>query len=31
MNSWTNIPHVTNTDEAYVTEKEEFRQQLTTI
>ena len=29
MNSWTNIPHVTNHDEADVTELEEFRTSLT--
>ncbi len=31
MNSWTNIPHVTNHDEADITELEEFRQSLTDI
>ena len=31
MNSWTNIPHVTNHDEADVTELEEFRTSLTDI
>ena len=29
MNSWTNIPHVTNHDEADITELEEFRASLT--
>ena len=29
MNSWTNIPHVTNHDEADITELEEFRISLT--
>ena len=29
MNSWTNIPHVTNHDEADITELEEFRNSLT--
>ena len=29
MNSWTNIPHVTNHDEADITELEEFRSSLT--
>ena len=29
MNSWTNIPHVTNHDEADITELEEFRTSLT--
>ena len=29
MNSWTNIPHVTNHDEADITELEEFRTTLT--
>ena len=29
MNSWTNIPHVTNHDEADITELEEFRKSLT--
>ncbi len=29
MNSWTNIPHVTNHDEADITEMEEFRNSLT--
>ena len=28
MNSWTNIPHVTNHDEADITELEEFRKSL---
>ena len=28
MNSWTNIPHVTNHDEADITEMEEFRNSL---
>ena len=28
-NSWTNIPHVTNHDEADITELEEFRSSLT--
>ena len=28
MNSWTNIPHVTNHDEADITELEEFRTSL---
>ncbi len=28
INSWTNIPHVTNHDEADITELEEFRQSL---
>ena len=31
MNSWTNIPHVTNHDEADITELEEFRNSLTDI
>ena len=31
MNSWTNIPHVTNHDEADITELEEFRESLTDI
>ena len=31
MNSWTNIPHVTNHDEADITELEEFRSSLTNI
>ena len=31
MNSWTSIPHVTNHDEAYITEMEEFRNSLTDI
>ena len=31
MNSWTNIPHVTNHDEADITELEEFRTTLTDI
>ena len=31
MNSWTNIPHVTNYDEADITEMEEFRNSLTDI
>ena len=31
MNSWTNIPHVTNHDEADITELEEFRISLTDI
>ncbi len=31
MNSWTNIPHVTNHDEADITELEEFRVSLTDI
>ena len=30
-NSWTNIPHVTNHDEADITELEEFRSSLTDI
>ena len=29
MNSWTNIPHVTNHDQADITEMEEFRISLT--
>jgi len=29
VNSWTNIPHVTNHDEADITELEEFRKSLT--
>ena len=29
MNSWTNIPHVTNHDEADITELEDFRKSLT--
>ena len=29
VNSWTNIPHVTNHDEADITEMEEFRNSLT--
>ena len=29
MTSWTNIPHVTNHDEADITELEEFRKSLT--
>tara|TARA_B100001540_G_scaffold104308_1_gene94151 strand:+ start:1991 stop:3259 length:1269 start_codon:yes stop_codon:yes gene_type:complete len=29
MNSWTNIPHVTNHDQADITEMEEFRTSLT--
>merc|ERR1712078_465172 len=29
MNSWTNIPHVTNHDEADITEMESFRSSLT--
>ena len=31
MNSWTNIPHVTNHDEADITELDEFRNSLTDI
>tara|TARA_B100001057_G_scaffold213186_1_gene213533 strand:- start:4808 stop:5740 length:933 start_codon:yes stop_codon:yes gene_type:complete len=31
INSWTNIPHVTNHDEADITELEEFRTSLTDI
>ena len=31
MNSWTNIPHVTNHDEADITELEEFRNSLKDI
>ena len=31
MNAWTNIPHVTNHDEADITELEEFRTSLTDI
>ena len=31
MNSWTNVPHVTNHDEADITELEEFRTSLTDI
>jgi len=31
MNSWTQIPHVTNHDEADITEMEEFRNSLTDI
>ncbi len=31
MNSWTKIPHVTNHDEADITELEEFRSSLTDI
>ena len=31
MNSWSNIPHVTNHDEADITEMEEFRNSLTDI
>ena len=31
MNSWMNIPHVTNHDEADITELEEFRKSLTDI
>ncbi len=31
INSWTNIPHVTNHDEADITELEEFRRSLTDI
>ena len=31
MNSWTNIPHVTNHDEADITELEDFRKSLTDI
>ena len=31
MNSWSNIPHVTNHDEADITELEEFRTSLTDI
>ncbi len=31
INSWTNIPHVTNHDEADITELEEFRQSLKDI
>jgi pyruvate dehydrogenase E2 component (dihydrolipoamide acetyltransferase) len=31
MNSWTNIPHVTNHDEADITELEEFRKSLKDI
>ena len=30
-NAWTNIPHVTNHDEADITELEEFRQSLKDI
>ena len=30
-NSWSNIPHVTNHDEAYITELENFRASLTDI
>ena len=29
VNSWTNIPHVTNHDEADITEMEEFRNSIT--
>ena len=31
VNSWTQIPHVTNHDEADITEMEEFRNSLTDI
>ena len=31
INSWTNIPHVTNHDEADITELEEFRTSLTDV
>ena len=31
INSWTTIPHVTNHDEAYITEMENFRSSLTDI
>ena len=31
LNSWTNIPHVTNHDEVDITEMEEFRNSLTDI
>ena len=31
MNSWSNIPHVTNHDEADITEMEQFRSSLTDI
>ena len=31
VNSWSNIPHVTNHDEADITEMEEFRNSLTDI
>ena len=31
VNSWTNIPHVTNHDEADITEMEDFRNSLTDI
>ncbi len=31
INSWTNIPHVTNHDEADITELEDFRESLTDI
>jgi pyruvate dehydrogenase E2 component (dihydrolipoamide acetyltransferase) len=31
MNSWSNIPHVTNHDEADITEMEDFRSSLTDI
>ena len=31
MNSWSSIPHVTNHDEADITEMEEFRNSLTDI
>ena len=31
VNTWTNIPHVTNHDEADITEMEEFRNSLTDI
>ena len=31
VNSWTNIPHVTNHDEADITELEDFRKSLTDI
>ena len=31
MNSWNNIPHVTNHDEADITELEEFRTSLSDI
>jgi len=31
MNSWTNVPHVTNHDEADITELEDFRTSLTDI
>ena len=31
MNSWSNIPHVTNHDDADITELENFRSSLTDI